>query len=308
MSNANVSFLGQSNLAGDQKAIFLKVFANEVMTAYEAACVFLDKHNTRSISHGKSAQFPAIGTVGSEYHVPGTEILGLQIPHAEKVITIDDLLISHSFIANIDEAMNHYDVRSTYSKEMGIALATAFDKNVAQCAVLSARAANVVTSLPGGSQLTNANYRTNSDDLGSGLFAAAQVLDEKNIPSNDRYAFLLPAQYYLAVQNTTLINKDYAGHGSIAKGTIESVAGLTIVKTNHLPTTNITTGPAKYQGDFSNTAFLVMTKNAVGTVKLLDMAVESDYDIRRQGTLMVAKYAVGHDWLRPECAVEGKIA
>jgi hypothetical protein len=38
----------------------------------------------------------------------------------------------------------------------------------------------------------------------------------------------------------------------------------------------------------------------------MDLAVESEYDIRRQGTLIVAKYAVGHGYLRPDCAVELK--
>ena len=36
----------------------------------------------------------------------------------------------------------------------------------------------------------------------------------------------------------------------------------------------------------------------------MDLAVESEYDIRRQGTLMVAKYAMGHGALRPEAAVQ----
>jgi len=39
-------------------------------------------------------------------------------------------------------------------------------------------------------------------------------------------------------------------------------------------------------------------------VKLLDLGMESEYQISRQGTLMVAKYAVGHGVLRPEAAVE----
>jgi hypothetical protein len=46
----------------------------------------------------------------------------------------------------------------------------------------------------------------------------------------------------------------------------------------------------------------------VGTVKLMDLGVEMAYDIRRQGTLIVGKYAMGHGILRPECAVEIKTA
>jgi hypothetical protein len=47
----------------------------------------------------------------------------------------------------------------------------------------------------------------------------------------------------------------------------------------------------------------VFTKEAAGTVKLMDLSVESEYDIRRQGTLMVAKYAMGHGELRSKAAV-----
>ena len=46
-----------------------------------------------------------------------------------------------------------------------------------------------------------------------------------------------------------------------------------------------------------------MTKDAVATAKLMDMSVESEYQVNRQGTLRVAKYAMGHNILRPACAV-----
>jgi len=45
-------------------------------------------------------------------------------------------------------------------------------------------------------------------------------------------------------------------------------------------------------------------KAGIGTVKLLDLATESEYQIERQGTLFVAKYAMGHGVIRPECCVE----
>ena len=48
---------------------------------------------------------------------------------------------------------------------------------------------------------------------------------------------------------------------------------------------------------------LVMTQDAVATVKLMDMSVESEYQINRQGTLIVSKYAMGHNVLRPAAAV-----
>jgi hypothetical protein len=307
MANATPSRLGQVNLAGDDQALFLKVFSGEVLTAFHRQNVFLDRSMVRTISNGKSAQFPATGTVSAAYHTPGTEITGTAIPAAERVIVVDDLLIASAFIANIDEAKNHYDVRSTYSDEVGKALAETMDKNLAQVAVLAARGSATITGGNGGSALTNAAYATDSTVLAAGLFTAAQTLDEKNVGA-ERNVFLRPAQYYLLAQNTTMINQWYGGQGAVSDGTILKVAGIEIVKTNALPNSNVTTGVAAYQGNFSTTVGLVMHKSAIGTVKLLDLATESDYDIRRQGTLILSKYAVGHGILRPECAVELKTA
>ena len=45
---------------------------------------------------------------------------------------------------------------------------------------------------------------------------------------------------------------------------------------------------------------------AVGTLKLMDLAMETERDVRRQEDFMVAKLAVGHGVLRPELAVEFK--
>lgn len=310
MANATVLAVGQQNGAGATDALFLKVFGGEVLTAFEEANKVMDKHTVRTISAGKSAQFPATWKVSAGYHTAGTEIVGQSSNVSERVITIDDLLLSSVFIANIDEAKNHFDVRSIYSKEVGRALAYQWDKNVLQSGVLAARASATVTGANGGTALTSAStlYRTSATDLAAGIYAGVQAMDEKDIPEEEeKFAFIRPAQYYLLAQSTALVNRDWAaGNGNYADGQVLRIGGAQLVKTNHLPITNIATGPTAYQGDFSKTACLLMTKQAVGTVKLLDLAQEMAYDIRRQGTLIVSKYAVGHGILRPECAVELK--
>jgi len=308
MASANVSFIGQVNGAGALDALHLKVWSGEVISSFNTAVKFRDKQTVREIQSGKSAQFPATGKITAAYHTPGAEITGTTINQNERVITIDDLLLADVFIANIDEAKSHFDVRSEYTTQLGDALAQAFDTNSSQVGILAARASATITGQAGGASIVSANVRTVGADLSTAMFDAAEDLDNADVPDADRYAFVLPAQYYLAVQQTTLINKDYAGRGSIADGMIDSVAGLKIVKTNNLAQTNVTTGPSAYQGDFTGTAFLVMQRGAIGTVQLMSLAMESQYDVRRQGTLMVAKYAIGHGILRPHCAVEVKIA
>jgi hypothetical protein len=308
MSNATALQFGAVNSAGARDALFLKVFGGEVMTAFQEGNEILDKHMVRSITSGKSAQFPATWKVNAGYHAVGTEIVGQNSNVNERNITIDDLLISDVFIAKIEEAKSHYDVRSIYSKEVGEALKRTFNANVMQVAILAARASATVTGGFGGTALTNAAYATDGATIAAGVFAAAQALDEKDVPENDRYVFLKPAQYALVAQTTNVINRDWGGAGVYADGSVLKVSGVSFVKSNKLPSTNVTTGPTAYRGDFSNVRGLVMHKAAVGTVKLMDLAMEMEWDIRRQGTLLVAKYAMGHGILRPECAVEMKIA
>ncbi|MEJ5084943.1 MULTISPECIES: capsid protein [Brucella] len=310
MADAIVSRLGQANGAGDVKANFVKVATGEIMTAFTQTAEFTDKQLVRSIKEGKSASFPVTGrTSGARYHTPGEQVLGSVVKFNERVITIDDLLLTDYFTANIDEAMNHFETRSEMTKQMGEELAQAYDRNVAITAVLASRKGPVVDGLPGGGKLVKADLLTDSDALAAVHFDAAAVFDEKFVPASDRYSFMKPVQYYMLSQNTKVINKDWDGRGSYADGKVIKIADITLVKTANLPNgKNVTTGLAKYQGDFTNTAGLIMNKSAVGTVKLLDLAIESEYMVSRQGTLVVAKYAVGHGELRPECALELAIA
>jgi hypothetical protein len=305
--NSTVSRLGQVNLAGADDALFLKQFGGEILTEFETTVVFKSRHYVRQIRNGKTAQFPMIGTVSSSYHVPGTFIDGQQVPAAEITLTVDGLLIAPIFLASIDELMNHYDVRGPYATEMGRELAYQYDRNVARCMILAARASSTLTGRAGGSTITNASMATDSAVITSSLFTAAQTLDEKNIPTGDRNSYFRPAQFYLLAQNTTLLNRDFDGNASISRGVIDTVAGFPIIKTNHVPSTNLSSSPVvlpKYRANYSVSVGIVSTRWSVGTVQLMDIAMESDWEPRRQGTFMLAKMAVGHGVLRPECAIE----
>lgn len=302
------SRLGQANGSGQTDALFLQLFSGEVLTSFDVTNVMMSRHFVRTISEGRSAQFPATGLADAYDHTPGTRLAGRAINHAQRVVTIDGLLVSDVFIANIDEAMNHYDVRSIYSNEVGRALSRRMDRNVLQQAILAARATTTVTGGFGGSQiLGGANVATNaSGALRDSIITAAQTLDEKNVAEEQRFAVLRPAQYYRLVLDAVVPNRDFSGNpgADVRQGKVWEIAGIEIVKSNNLPSTNVTTGNTKYQGNFTNTFAFVGHPQAVATVKLMDLSVEGAYILEAQGTLIVSKYAAGHGILRPECAIE----
>ena len=260
----------------------------------------------------------------------------------EKVITIDDVLLASTFLASIDDVKNHYDIRSVYANELGKALAVRFDSAIAKVFIAAARSAATITGGKDGGILdVSANVMgdisdsgddsTNNDVTGAqlvaALFTAAQALDENDVPEDGRFCVLRPQEYYRLITGgsgalsigSSAVNKDVGGVGSIASGTVPQVAGINIFKSTHLPSTDLSAvssgdGAASndvfggsgsgYNGNFTNSLGIVAHPAAVGTVKLLDLATESEYQMERQGTLFIAKYAMGHGVLRPECAIE----
>ena len=326
MSNATVSRLGLvDNTGTDFDALFLKVFSGEVLSAFTRNNIFNEQlHSVRTITSGKSAQFPVLGTATASFHTPGNLLTGgNQIRHGERVISIDDLLIADVFVSRLEELKNHYDIRSQYADELGKALAKTYDENVAKMIAQASRASSTLTGIAGGLTLTLASGSTASsdvtgDEIAAAIYDIAQTFDERDIPPTDRFCVLPPAEYYkLAESATRTVNVDFnpgGGNGSFASGNVQQVAGIPILKSNNVPQSNRSAASGEnnaYNGDDSKTIGLVFHKSAVGTVKLMDMTTEitgQDYATMYQGTLMVAKYALGHGILRPECAATIKLS
>lgn len=313
------SRLGVANLTSDgsyaqDNALFLQVYAGEVLTAFEEYTVMKDLHLVRTIDHGKSASFPATWKCDAGYHTPGNALTGSQkVAANERIIKIDDLLVSDIFIADIDEAKNHYDVRGIYSAQQGQALARAFDKAITQVGVLAARAAATVTGGDGGTVLNGgATAATDANVLLPMFWNASLAMDQKFVPESERYAIVRPAQFHLLMQADKLTNSLYNGGMPIYRDGADTlkVDNITIRKSPNLPSTVVAAKAGEnnaYGGDFTKTVGLVFHKTAVGTVKLMDLAIQQtsgDFNVQYQGTLMVAKYAMGHGILRPEAAVE----
>ena len=330
-----VSRLGLQKGGSTNRELFLKQFAGEVLTSFEEKNIFMPLHRVRTISSGKSAQFPSIGTVSAAYHSAGQTILGDSVDHGETTVTVDDLLVSATFIPKIDEAMNHYDVRSTYSKEMGNALANAADKNIAKVIADSAvftqptggdqagswadgdftgfggASTGGVIDMNGGSGTVNA---FTSAELVDSVFKALELFD-KNDVTGEKFLVVSPQAYYELFNNSqsTIMDRDFGGNGSNALGQAPTIGGVKVLMSNHIPNTNessdsdtptAASGYGDYTGDYTGLQGLIFTKDAAATVKLLDLGVESEYQIDRQGTLMVAKYAMGHNKLRGKGAIQ----
>lgn len=324
MADFTATFIGADNKVttamSDERALYLKMFAGEVLTAFPEYTVFVDKHRVKTATNGKSAQFPLIGRMpAAEYHTPGAQILGQEAPLAERTISVDRLLISHLFVDALDEKLSHFEARGELAKNMSIRLAQTYDNHVGRNLISASGTATAITgdtTMAGASitdsELGSATAATKMAAWMDAFFLARKTFDTKWVNDGEIWCALLPADYYFLVQQAmasgySLLDKDISGSGSIAKGTITDVAGLKMVSFPGLPTSDYSAEDF-HAVDCSNTKGIIWTKSAVGTVKVFDIGVESEYKIDRQGSLVVAKYAMGHGVLQPECAIQLKTA
>ena len=240
---------GQSNSAGDQRALYLKLFSGEMFKGFQRNTIARDLVMKRTLTNGKSLQFIYTGRTKAEYHTPGNSILGNSDgapPVAEKTITCDDLLISSAFVYELDETLSHYDLRGEISKKIGYALAEKYDRLIFRQIAKGARLASPITKSgfvePGGTQIRvgtgNATNAYDASLLQNAFYDAAAALDEKGVSTEGRVAVLNPRQYYELIQNvgsSGLINRDESGDALQSGQGIIEIAGIKIYKSMNIP-------------------------------------------------------------------------
>tara|TARA_Y100001938_G_scaffold111627_1_gene152795 strand:+ start:116 stop:1252 length:1137 start_codon:yes stop_codon:yes gene_type:complete len=247
---ASLTRQGQSNSAGDVRALYLKLFSGEMFKGFQHNAIARDLVMKRTLKNGKSLQFIYTGHTKAEFHTPGNSILGNSDgapPVAEKTITVDDLLISSAFLYELDETLAHYDLRSEISRKIGYALAQKYDRLIFRAITRGARAASPITKTnfvePGGTQIrvgttTNASDAYSATGLVNAFYDAAAALDEKGVSTDGRFGVLNPRQYYELIQQVGengLVNRDEQGTSRQKGNGIVEIAGIKIYKSMNIP-------------------------------------------------------------------------
>lgn len=310
---------GAKQNTGDQLALFLKVFSGEVLTAFTRASKVMNNHMIKTIDSGKSTSFPVIGRGKAHYLPAGSNLDDLReaIPHNEVVINIDGLLTSDVLITDIFEAMNHYDVRGEYAKQLGEALAIAADgATVAEIAKLVKANTENITGLGKGVVVEKTitggagiNYETGKAVI-DGLLEMKAKWTTQYVPEEERFAYITPEVESAIITSKDAINRDYGAVASIVDGNIDKLCGFKIIAVPHLKaggadkTGMLGTSPEghEFPTDYAGALAVCAHRTAVATVKLKDLQLEHARRPELQADMIIAKNAVGHGGLRPEAS------
>ena len=322
LAATGISNPGQKLSEGQRDALFMKVFSGEVLTAFARNTVMMSRHQVRTIDHGKSASFAVMGRTRAKYLAPGDSLddQRKKMEHNERVIAIDGLLTADCLITDIDDAMNHYDVRVEYSRQLGEALAMAAD-----CAVineLANEAAKDATSKDGNipdkgtgadkvlgtgkafefvTSLDISQDATYGNKILEGLLAARAAFTKNYVPMGDRYCLLTPEGYSAVMKALMPDSANYHALFDPNTGKLQTICGFEVIEVPHLLNDGV---DEKHKLNEKYTAAelqgIVFHRSAVGTVKLKDLAMERARRAEYQADQIIAKYAMGHGGLRPE--------
>lgn len=324
--------LAQSDTGKDRLGMFLKMFTGEVLTAFSQTTITGGRFSERTIEHGKSAVFPIVGRAKAKYLKAGKNLDDLRTPieHNERTIVLDGLLTADSLIFDLDDAMNHYDIRGKYSKELGEALAVAQD-----CAILAEVAKMVVKQ----EENIKDNAETGVKGTGKGLIVTEAVaeadygetealgvaifkellkikthMSENFVPMSDRNVYIKPMALNALIAHKDIINKLYGATMTIEDNKPTKLLGFNLIEAPLL-TQGGTDNENVIQGDghefpttYKDTCqFLVAHPSSAGILTLKGLGMEHARRPEYQADQFIAKYAKGFGGLRPEAAYMGVI-
>lgn len=263
---------GQINAAGDERALFLKRWAGEVLLGFKQSTVTDGKVVTKTIDSGKSAQFPLIGSARAGFHIPGQDIIEeggatptyLSKPRQnEKIISIDGFMTSSVLVPFIDDAMSHWDTHGPYGRELGQALALEYDIRTLMTMVVGASKAAPLTKDAYGNhgewttartrRIVKANFMTSAEDAVDAITDIATRMDQDEVPESGRFCAIPPTVYRKlarhandvydpAVASAVVANEAHLGTGAnLGTGMVKQIQGITLLKTNRIIGGNDTT-------------------------------------------------------------------
>lgn len=322
--------------AGANK-LWLPLWSGEVINAYDHYNVFENLVTAKTLSGGFSWEFPVTGTVALKAAWnAGEELVGGDSSSTTFKVNLDPRpMAAHFETDNVDLLITQWDYRSELARQAGMTLANTRDTQLA-AAIVAACAVAPLASDPRG--LTNSEFpqpvevstgapSAADDSVGLKILKAIEdyfvLMQENNFPVDNVYCVVTPKVFQVIralgvtrAGDTNAFEKvplfatgaEYGGIGAPLSMGMNALSdmlmymGCKIIKSNHLPKTQLAIGASKYNLNCSaiNLHGFIFQPEAIAGLSLMGMKVDTVQDVRRNTQFTVASMQKGTGVLRPE--------
>jgi hypothetical protein len=202
-------------------------------------------------------------------------------------ITIDQHFEYSRLIEDITDVQALNSMRQFYTSDAGYALALQVDTS------LIAEAANFTAQLECGASGTAASAGAAVAFNDASLRDAIQVLDDNDVPMDNRCFIIPPAVKNAILGISNYISTDFVTGKPVENGKIGSLYGLDVIVSTNLPTENTDEKGA-----------LLMHKDAIVFAEQLGVRSQTQYKQEYLADLLTADTLYGTETYRPEAGVK----
>lgn len=205
-------------MAQNVTTAFVTLFESEVKQAYQSEALLRGTMRTRTGVQGNTVKFPKIGKGVATARINQTDVTPLNVTYSTVQAQMSDFIaaeysdIFHQTHINFDERRELVEVVSK-------AIARRMDQ-ICIDALDAASSPSTVATTVGGSG-TNMNVAK--------LRAAAKALNEKNVPSENRYILMHASQLDSLLSETEVTSSDFAAVKSLVQGEVNTFLGFTFI-------------------------------------------------------------------------------
>ena len=330
----------------DAGKLWLPIWSGEVLHAYDEYRSFEPLVTSKSIASGRSMEFPITGTVdlqpawaAGQYLVGGEDAASTQF-----AVELDKRpMAAHFELDNVDLMITQWEYRQELARQAGQTLANARDKQLARFLVFAGSVGKLTSDprtgllYPQPGVIGDVSAGVTADialELLESIEDYTVELQENDVPVGPTFCAVTPRMFQairrLGVAESTagggagdVTNMQPMFGGTAVSGGLGApftqgmnaladsltYMGVTIVKSNHIPTTDdaaaagvCSVGEARYGGLFgaAGVQSVMWQSDSVAAIRKTGLVVDTEDDIRRNTTFTVASIMAGTGILRPE--------
>ena len=283
--------LGTSHVTNTTAATFIpEIWSDEIIASYEKALVVKPLVRAMSMTgkKGDTIRVPKPDRGNASVKAAETQVNLIAGTTGELVIAIDQHYEYRRLIEDITDVQALSSLRQFYTQDAGYALATRVDT------AIIAEAANFTSQLEftaSGVQAAAGTAAAAFND--AGFRAALQVLDDNNVPMDNRVWVISPAMKKELLGVSNYISTDFVTGKPVESGVIGSLYGVDIYVSTNLPTENT-----------DEKGSLLMHKDAIVFAEQLGVRFQTQYNQEFLADLMTADTLYGTETYRPEAGVK----
>ena len=283
--------LGTNHVTNTTAATFIpEIWSDEIIASYEKSLVIKPLVRAMSMTgkKGDTIRIPKPDRGDASVKAAETQVNLIAGNTGELVIAIDQHYEYSRLIEDITDVQALASLRQFYTQDAGYALATRVDSAIV------AEAANFTSQLEftaSGVQAAAGGAAAAFND--AGFRAALQVLDDNNVPMDNRVWVISPAMKKELLGVSNYISTDFVTGKPVESGVIGSLYGVDIYVSTNLPTENT-----------DEKGSILMHKDAIVFAEQLGVRVQTQYKQEFLADLMTADTLYGTKTYRPEAGVK----